>query len=1249
MAEPSVDLGRIKRNAKRMADQGAPENEIDDYVRTEGASFEQLSAFKGFGGRPLTPEVASAVERRAAPTTFREANAAGSDLSLADSLSIGAFTPVTAALTAAGKSVGKIVTGQRPDPVGDYRQERDIQDELIRRHREASPVLFNVPVPYVGDVPVNQTTAKEMAISLPFMGLKGVGADVASAATAPVRGVLGQLFDSAKTGAKFGGAYGFNSARGGVEEHVANTAGHAAAGATLGPILHGGVKAIAETPSALANVGRFATGRSAPNVASNSARAAEFTDANVREFGPEVGGRLSQFTGRGLANSVAGSSLRGEAAGTIDDITRNAQNMLARHTEGMPVNDLGADLQSTLRQNLAEHSLPSNQINRMVAPELEAVTGRMGEAGFAPPPPSVQPIPPRPVAPVRAAEINPDQVPFEMAQPRPVQRGEVRPAYPSPNDVPPPAKVVQTAETLQRELAGAKADADAASRRFDEVVSRTGKNPAEVESWMSTPAGRGRYGPEVASAYEAVISTDQAARAAQRRVEISQRQIEVERDKAWREAVKGAHSRAEADVESAYIREQSAATREANEATQTARQKAIREAQMKAEADAAAETARLRSEAIAEAEAATERARQKAMADYNATAPKAGFTPGQSRESYPTEFAAAYEQAARVTPEYRMNPMGGPTAEGRAAKTATRDVVDGLADEAHRRLHLKGKPFDETGEIAPEFEKYLKDRLGNEIGHRIAELTRTRPGHDALTPRGLKELRSEIRSAAERAEKPPYPEQARTAEAAALRRLHGALTEDMSTFAKSSGGPAPRFTTETMAGEYVGPQSTKLGNLPPSDRTVYLKPEHMDRLTGSPMPPDSKGRLPATRSYEIDGKAIALRRNDVGEVDRATRVPFSDKPEVGLRPMQTWTEGNNVGRVHYGSPITTRAQSPGEHGAAITAAIDRAYAQHMEEIRKPLGKLFGGNVEPIKAMDMLLKAAEVGDLHKLRPFMRVMHEKANPTKAAAAIVTHATNGAKTMRDFTDGLGRISKESRDVLFSSTEGRSLRTQLERLEGLGAKMLPYEKMITKGASPDAIVKKVLYGVGMLGGSFMGHFFPIVTSYAGAAGMSRFMSSPRFVKWLTDAAPLRSPGQINTHVDRLGFLIEASSRATGRSMWRDSEESKKVREGVKAAAKATIDRVAFIATANAADSGAQPQDEPSMGTWPTPRTGFDDLTERIGKAATSKGLSLENSHPQDVINSAWDASPTDAMAGDIEFIAKKYRLQLPWESTGK
>tara|TARA_R110000868_G_scaffold307230_1_gene568664 strand:+ start:1465 stop:4965 length:3501 start_codon:yes stop_codon:yes gene_type:complete len=1138
-----VDIGKIKRNAKRMADQGAPEHEIDDYVKTEGATFEQLTAFKGFGGRALSPEVSDEVERRAkphpgfayAPFSAREANREGNVLSLADSVSIGAFTPVTAALTSGAKTVGKVLTGQRPDPVGDYKYERDVQDELIKRHRDASPVVFTVPVPVLGDIPFSQTTLKEMAIGLPAMARKGVvqAANAAGDAIAPVARSTFQRFvtDPAKAGATYGGIYGANSARGGLGEHVEGTATGAASGAVLGPILGGGVNMLGQAPGVINQGWRAATGRSPARVAENARIAAEMQAAGVTPYGPLIADQgVGGFASRGLANSMIGGRLRGEAERTIGDIEAAAQNALARHTDGQPVNDMGADLQSTLRRKLSEHSIPSNQVNRMS--ELDGITGRMGEAGFSPPPPNVQPIPPRPVAPARAAEINPDQVPFDAVMPRPVRRGAVAPIYPKHEDIVPPAQLVQEAEVLQREFASVQAEAQNARRQFDAAVARTGRDAAEVEAWMATPAGRGRYGQEVANAYEANLAADQAAQTVRRRLEVGERAIELNRDKAWRESVRNAHTKAESDVEGAYIRDQQAAAREANEATQAARAKAIRDAQMKAESDAAAETARLRSEAAAEAQEATERARQKAMSEYNARAQNdVGFRPGQSRESYPTEFAAAYEQAARVTPDYRQNPMGGATAEGRAAKTATKAIVSDLAEEATRRLHLKGKAFDDNGVVTPEFEKYLKDRLGGEIGHRISELTRTRPGHDALTPRGLKELRTEIRSAAERAEHPNYPEMPRTAEAAALRRLHGALTEDMSRFAKDSGGPAPRFNTETMPGEHVGPNSTKFGDMPPSDVTVYVKPEHLDRLTSFKMPPnDMKGALPATRSYQIEGNSIALRRNDTGEIDKATRVPFSSRPEVGLRPVQMWTDSNGV---HYGSPITSRSQSPGEHGAAIMSAVDRAHGKHIEELREPLRKIFGDKIEPIKAMDRLLAAVNDGDLHTLRPFMRVLNEKAIPMKGVGAILTHATGGARTMGDFVKGYRGLSKEALDVMMVSPEAKSLRGQLDTLARLGETMTPYAKSIDR-AKQGGVRVEHLPAVGAIA---MGHALPLIAFYGGAAATSRFLASPRYVRWLTEAARVRSPALMEQHVAKLAFM-------TGR----DTETGSDIRKAARA-----------------------------------------------------------------------------------------------------
>ena len=44
---PDVDIGRVKRNVGRMVDGGAPESEIDFYIKSEGASLDAVRSFKG--------------------------------------------------------------------------------------------------------------------------------------------------------------------------------------------------------------------------------------------------------------------------------------------------------------------------------------------------------------------------------------------------------------------------------------------------------------------------------------------------------------------------------------------------------------------------------------------------------------------------------------------------------------------------------------------------------------------------------------------------------------------------------------------------------------------------------------------------------------------------------------------------------------------------------------------------------------------------------------------------------------------------------------------------------------------------------------------------------------------------------------------------------------------------------------------------------------------------------------------------
>jgi hypothetical protein len=1058
-----------------------------------------------------------------------------------DSVSLGSVIPITAAGIAGLKTVGKALTGRQVDPVGDYRMSRDVQDEMMRRSRERTGIPGMIG---------------EFALSLPFAapGFAGKYGKVAGPAALAAGGnalshaqrllLYGrELGGAAKTGAVYGGIYGANSARGGIDEHVGGAAGGAAAGAALGPLMHGGIDALVRAPGAASTVIRRLTGRTPRAIAENNNRLAEFASANVRPYGPAINdGGVGGYAARGLAKTMLGGPLRSGAQGSIDDVLAGTRSAIGEHTGGLPSNDMGAEIKQTLRNNLAERSRSSDEIAGMSSAERDLMIGSIDQHGFAPPPPRVDPIHPRPVSPVRPEPIDPGSVPFGIVQPAPVKRGTVNPQYPTVESMPISQHHIDAIAKAQHEAYLHKRNADDAYAEFSRQAKARGEDPdAALQNWQGT-VRNSMQDSELVNAYYTLRKYSGDLASASERVAQARSAASEYQAARWKDATKQAHAKASVDAEAAYIRDQATAARAARDATEAARAKAIRDAEMASSEKAARETARLKAEAIAEAEAATKRAELDALSEYHANRQsEPGFVPGRSRESYPTEFDAAYSQVADRTPEYRSNPMGGPTPEGRAAKTQTKGLVDELATEARERLHLKGPAFDENGEVTAEFGGYLKSRLGSEIGHRITELSKTRPGHAATTPGALKKLRTEIRDAADRAESPAYPELPRTAEAAALRRLHGSLTADMKEFGSRSGGPAPEFTTEGGVGRYVGWRSTKIGNHPRSDMTIFVKPEHLDRLTGSRMPNDHFGSQPATRQMHVDqkSKTISIMRTDKKEIDAATRVPFSTKPEVGLRPVQLWDDGS---KVHYGSPVTARSQSPGEHATELMGAVDRGYAEYINEIRAPLRKVFGDKVEPIQAMDMLAKAAETGNLQMLRAYMRVMTEKADPTRGAAAVVGHMMGDARSLKDVVAGFQSIAPEARKVLFASKEGKALESRLAVLVGLGRKLEPYNKAIESAASGQASNNRALHMIGVAP-LFWFHFIPTLLSHAGSYGLAKVLASPRYVSWITQAAKVRTPPQMDRHIAKLSFIAG-----------RDSEFGSDIKDAVSNAYKLAL-----------------------------------------------------------------------------------------------
>lgn len=715
---------------------------------------------------------------------FREKlGAGGFNSRFADSISFGAYNPVAAALTSAGQTAYKGLTGQPVDPVGDYKRERDVQDELLRRARDNASGI---------------ETAAEIGLSLPFFG----GA-AKNALAGPARSYGGQLVDAAKAGAAYGGIYGFNSARGGIEEHAANTGQHALLGAALAPALKLGIDGAGAATNAARNatgrVRNVLTSRTPDDVAEVTSRVADFASAGVRPFGPAVTNSNTQRrTAEGLAGSLFGAPLRREAMGAVDDATAAVQRAVRDPIGNQPVSDVGEGIQNTLRRNLVDRSIPGDRVRSMADDELSRITGPIDNYGFSPPPPRVDPIQPRVVDPVRPQPVNPDTVPFDIVRPSPVRRPDVNASYPRSDAYGPPPEVARMAEKATRELEIAKATSDAALDAYESAVRARGLDLAETNQWIRTQAGRGRFDDELIGRYREMMSAQQRVQQADEAARMATNEADYAARKAWLDDVKTSRLRAENEAEALYQRQLDEATREATNATQANRSAAIRQAELEAEQRAAAETARLRAEAVAEAEAATQRAQAEAQARFAANrGTSSAFEPGLSRESYPTEFSAAYEQLYRRVPPFKRNPLG--EKFELQSKTATESLLGDVALEMRSQGRLpgyKGKLYgDDNKTPDPRFLDQLKKTVDNDyINGLIDELIKRRAkAQFALSKEGMRDLITAVRREKQAAQRPPYPGVPNNEKAALLARLEGALRDDYYRFLDETGPQGARL------------------------------------------------------------------------------------------------------------------------------------------------------------------------------------------------------------------------------------------------------------------------------------------------------------------------------------------------------------------------------------------------------------------------------------------------------------------------
>lgn len=978
-----ADLGKVKRNAKRMADQGASEDEIDDYVKAEGTSFDEISAFKGFNAP--SPEVAKEAEFR------RKVGAGGMPMRVADSATFGAAIPISAALEAGGKTIFNALSGKPTDFAGDYKHSRDVQDLILKQSRDEGGVSGHIG---------------EFALSLPFFGGKGRGAIEAASQgpkqLAPQAGnYLGQLWDTSKAGALYSGLYGLNSARGGVGEHVENALTHGAVGAGFAPALKGGIDVMMAASRMPGNAWRWATSRTPGQVAQTEAAAADFAESGVREFGPAITPSGTQRrTAEGLAGSIFGAPLRREAAGAIDDATRAVQYSIRDPIGNQPVNDAAADVQNALRRNLTQRSIPSETVERMTPEELARLTGPIDERGFSPIPPDVAPIAPKYPPPVMPEPVNPNSLKFETVRPRPVERQTAQPNYPEQSSIETPRELVQQIAQRRQDEAIARTKVNDAWRDFSEEAARLGRDPIEAmrgpKMMQDIKLGQAQR------RYEAAANEHEASRRAIREAEAA---AEEGQRQAWISASRAESKRATDQAEADYQRRFTTERSRAQAMTDANRTAAMREAEIGARGRAASETAAQRVRAEEEARAATERARTEANTAFEADrASRPGFEVGRSKETYPTEFDAAYSQLQREVPSFRGNPMG-ERIKGFERKTNTEALIGDIALElraAGKLSGYRGKLYGDDGKspLRPDLMQHIRTNVGDDIADRLAMLVERRAkAQFALSSEGMRDLVTSVRRARQDAERPPYPGTPRTESAALLKRLEGALKEDYYQFIRDT-----------------GPQGQRL---------------------------------------------VDMSRN-----------------------------------------------------------VDSEYAKHITEMRKPLAKVFGEKVEPLQAMNHLAKAAEDGNLTILRPYMRVMAEKADPQKGAATLLAHMTNNAASLQDFVKGYRSIHPDAKAVIFAGEKGQAMQRSIERLARVSERLAPFEKALQGGAVD--LTNRANITVGL---TALAHVFPAMMMSAGAIATTRFMASPRYAEWLVRTAQARTPKQLELAYGQLATMLGRDS----------------------------------------------------------------------------------------------------------------------------
>lgn len=1197
-----ADLDRIRRNVKRMVDQGAPEGDIDDYLRSENVTASELRSSR------RVPQTADA--RETGTPTQDEPNR--QLRRVANRFSFGLLNYPMDAWTA-------FVRSQYADSPGfrdEYRQQRELTRQAIETGTRGTAgtiadlaadtagytgqMLASAPL-FVARTGSELARGGLQAAQAAYARLFGEGASLSPAEVQAAMPAVNQLTraqigrESGRIGGAFGVAEGYGNAPDDMStaDVLVRMGEHGTAGYAIGRALPGAINLVDDYVARPVRNALMERGRARAQRAQDIA--GEFEAAGVPVYPPALAGDLTQGTASGLAGTVFGSSVRRGAGESIEAVERRVVEELQAAGGGRvrTPQEAGEEAQDFLRDQLVRESIPRETIEGMTPQQLHDISG-------VAPGPDVKLKPPR-VAPVEAEHVPPlttDDYLRQVAEqtpevpPRPVE--DVVPQYQAVQDPAMPPAMVEQQRKLSANIA---TTANLHNRMADEYERLLASLDPFKEPIISPSRGTTlgyRYADnEQVRATRArmnAIEAETKKLAEQHAALVAEREGLLTRYEAMRpELIRQQQGFQDemARIEAARATEQARrqAQEEAARATEEARRRAVNEARPRAEADAQRRTAELQREADEAAAVATRQRQiesdQAFLADLDARKARVNepFVLGRSRESYPTEIAAAKEQIVRNTPNVQRNILGDREGRPRTMKVPkprnpdepnfTPDEIEAVVEQWRYVRERRNQKPPETLTAFLIRRGGIQDK-GTDVRHLMGGV-KSRPG--LVSARG-QTLDDAALAAQEAGYFPP-------GERPTINDLLNAIDDDL------RGNPQVRIqdgdwlddvrVTREMENDLdkLGVMSAKTED----EVRAALRPGKPEMQTVEvPGAPGSRtNTLAVLEDFALEARGSAQLPGYKGDIfdeagrirpDLAAYLRTKLGPDVmkrleyyaerraqgrqfvpGIQGLQdirtaigrTIREIRKSGRSGYsGTPrseddamlsrlydaldkdIADFARGAGEAGRVARQQreqFDAAYKEYVNDIRAPLAKVFGEKVDSVSALKQLQAAAKQGgNADLLRSFYRVVGDKGDQVLATSWILNDMAQGG--LEGFLKSYRALSPDARRIMFQGP-ARSLGQQLDRLASVGGKLERVAKVARDDYGKD--LSRFLRPGNLSFGLLYTISLPVLIKTAiGAELTARLLASKSFATWLQRMPVERAPksGEWRRHMNRFRNL---------------------------------------------------------------------------------------------------------------------------------